>query len=560
MRHKTRAAHIAAIALIPAILPWKVADEHRLTTEYHVTVSGQISCLDNGVPRPLANAHVEIMDSDNDAGTFGDDLMGMTDTDATGSFSADGIGGDGGSWSWSRPDVYVRVILDDQWVVPVRMTDELGSSRSWASPQHDHDNVEGAVSIGSWWWGSKASTDPNNATAPCVWLDSRSAVRDYTQIRKVPPPKGSYEILYWSGVYAGGTITPYTSLATTHWPRHYSTHGGITTTHEFYHAVRHGLDGDQAHWDWDDTRFIYGRSHGYCDSKHLATQVKSLREGFAFNEGWAEFAGYSSAGWTPSCGSASADDMTREGAVSDRLMALETKVDAALKASRSTEVARHRMVSVLRDNPGTIHSYDEYCTAISRSLPGVCGSLGAAVSALSRRNIKPYVEVSPSLQRQELAAEIAAQLDTARALTRTLQMATRGAATTRPTCRGEDCEQVFKVLVRPALLEREIRAHELVARRLRMLADASPPRGTSPHEFERAYVASSADFTRQLVTIGSESLKKAIESASRLSRVSPAATPLVDELRRKLEVRLKAGVPNSDRPALLVMEDPAGRR
>ena len=115
-------------------------------------------------------------------------------------------------------------------------------------------------------------------------------------------------------------------------------------------------------------------------------------------------------------------------------------------------------------------------------------------------------------------------------------------------------------LVRPALLEREIRAHELVARRLRMLADTSPQRGTSPHEFEKAYVASSADFTRQLAAIGSESLKKAIESASRLSSVSPAATPLVDKLRRKLEVRLKGGVPNSDRPALLVMEDPSGRR
>ncbi len=348
----------------------------RLTppTEFHVIASGQISCLDNGVLRPLANARVEIMDSDNDIGTFGDDLMGVTSTNAAGYFSSDGVGGDGGNWSWSRPDVYARIMLDDQWVVPVRMKDEMGTTRSWATPQHDHDNVEGNVDLGAWWWGSQASPETHNASAPCVWLDAREAVLAFAGQMHTPPPEESYEIQYWSGIYPTGDITPFTTLATTYWPRHYSTFGGLVTTHEFYHAVRHGYDGDQAHWDWDDVRFLYGRSHGYCDSKHLATHDQATREGYAFNEGWSDFAEYAGFVNVPTCID-SLDDMTLEGDVAVRLIRLERRLDTLMTGAGLAETPRHRMLAILRDNPGTIHSYDEFCRAVDAGLPGSCTGL-----------------------------------------------------------------------------------------------------------------------------------------------------------------------------------------
>ncbi len=116
--------------------------------DYHVHVSGDIYCSDNGDVKPLANARVELMDSDADGSTIFDDTMATSTTDARGHFELDGRGGDPGNYGWSRPDVYVRVTLTDADLTPfpVRLTDELNSARSWDSPEHDHDDVEGNFS------------------------------------------------------------------------------------------------------------------------------------------------------------------------------------------------------------------------------------------------------------------------------------------------------------------------------------------------------------------------------------------------------------------------------
>jgi hypothetical protein len=75
--------------------------------------------------------------------------------------------------------------------------------------------------------------------------------------------------------------TAYTTWDTIHWPWH----GDAKTNfgaldHEFGHRLRHAADGDTDHFNWDATRFRYLRDH-------IPTDVTN--EGFAFNEGWAEY-------------------------------------------------------------------------------------------------------------------------------------------------------------------------------------------------------------------------------------------------------------------------------
>lgn len=525
-----------------------------VTQEYHVQVVGHFDCKDNGVLRPLASAHVEIMDSDNDAGTFGDDLMGMTDTDVNGDFSSDGIGGDGGSWSWSKPDVYAQVLLDDQWGLHIRMKDDNDNTESRATPQHDHDNVEGTVNVGSMWWGSEASTDEHNATAPCIWLRSRQAAMQYANQTHQELPEGRYEIHYWAGVYPTPGITPFTTLATTHWPRHYSMYDGETNTHEFYHALRHGLDGDQQHFDWDDTRFRYGRPHEYCDSKHVG-ETHYNREGYAFNEGWALFGGISIFFDPWRCKPGEPIDMTLEGDVAFLLGQLEHAVATQLTATGSPRQAREVMLSVLRDNPESIHTFDEYCQAVQAAVPGSCGPAPMPLSVVPRARVsRAYSTVSA---RRMVQAEMAAQVDTARSLTSRFRAARAAAAEARPGCSGEDCQARATLLARPALLQREILVHQLVVRRLSAMLAESPARYASLAAFERRSNADAAEFQRQLRRINLAALDQVVKSLTPLELRSPVARPLVDKWRRKIEVRRRGPVPASDQARFYVMAEPS---
>jgi hypothetical protein len=79
---------------------------------YTVTGTGSAFCHDgtNNSIVPLAGARVQLMDSDCDGSTICDDVMGESHIAADGSFTVTGSGGDPGDYSWSRPDVYIRVV------------------------------------------------------------------------------------------------------------------------------------------------------------------------------------------------------------------------------------------------------------------------------------------------------------------------------------------------------------------------------------------------------------------------------------------------------------------
>jgi hypothetical protein len=75
--------------------------------------------------------------------------------------------------------------------------------------------------------------------------------------------------------------TPYTTWNTIHWQWHGDGKLGLSALdHEFGHRLRHAADGDTDHFYWDATRFRYLRNHSSRDVTN---------DGFAFNEGWAEY-------------------------------------------------------------------------------------------------------------------------------------------------------------------------------------------------------------------------------------------------------------------------------
>jgi hypothetical protein len=162
---------------------------------------------------------------------------------------------------------------------------------------------------------------------------------------------------------AGRPFSPYTDV---YWPAGHSTVTNIGTPeqpvlrsvalHEFAHTVRHALDGDRAHFLLDSARFGYPRLH-YGNSC-----TRRTNHGFAFNEGWAEY-------W--------ADEVRPERCANATDFSIERNVAFELKRLDITcqGVDRGRMVAVLAQNPGRIHSMSDFSNAL-RCVPKPIRRLG----------------------------------------------------------------------------------------------------------------------------------------------------------------------------------------
>jgi hypothetical protein len=86
------------------------------------------------------------MDSDCDGGEICDDVLGTDVVRDDGSYEVTEGGGDPDTWSWSRPDVYARILFKDD--LGVRLTDEMGQIRGASTGQQVHDDIEGSVNPG----------------------------------------------------------------------------------------------------------------------------------------------------------------------------------------------------------------------------------------------------------------------------------------------------------------------------------------------------------------------------------------------------------------------------
>jgi len=366
--------------------------------DFTVTGVGAAFCHDgtDDSTVPLVGARVQLMDSDCDGSTLCDDVMGESHVAADGTFSVTGRGGDPGGYSWSRPDVYIRVVYNDD--AGVRLTDELDRGQYFDTPEHDHDNTaDGAtIDFGRWTTGlgvsGPSTTSFGDGTKCAVWKRAHDAFNDAVQLLGKAPPSGHYDVEYWSGIWAG---TPWTNTDTTHWPIHYPT---VASVHEFGHTIRHAADGDGDHFNWDVTRFRYARNHDICDSNsnRIGTDTHAMGLGFGFNEGWAEFW----EGRTSGCWAVSIDDEL-EGNNAFGLQVLANQPFGGKK----------QMVATLLAHPGAIHSLDEFTTFYAAQVGQTRAAIDAIVSTVQKppTSLAKTAEFKPmslDAQRQAIEAEI----------------------------------------------------------------------------------------------------------------------------------------------------------
>ena len=343
--------------------------------DYPVTVRGKVLFCDYSggsfIKLPLAGAKVELVDSDADGSQIFDDVIGTAIVNADGTFEVSGRGGDPGDYSWSRPDIYVRFVFN--YNDKVRLTDELDRTRYANTPEHDHDNFEGVLDIGTWTLDNGLGS--GESSEPAVWYAVCRAWDEYVKIMGEEPQAGHCDVEYWSAIYAG---TPWTSDNTIHWPIHYDSR---SARHEFAHLIRHSFDGDRNHFNWDVTRFRYARYHGQCEQgcNNWSTESKEMNDGYAFNEGWAEFWAnelHCPMGYSSQC----------EGGVAYTLKDIQDELAKTIKNPRAF------MCRVLKNNPGSIHSIGEFISKMNELYGQVAYS--EKVHQMTKTNIATSYVVS----------------------------------------------------------------------------------------------------------------------------------------------------------------------
>jgi hypothetical protein len=202
-----------------------------------------------------------------------------------------------------------------------------------------------------------------------LWRAFKAAADGYRADTGGGHPAGTITVLD-NAPTSGVPFSPYTDVF---WPAGYSPTENVGTVaepvfrsvaqHEFAHTVRHALDGDRAHFFFDTARFWYLRSHS-------GSSCDKTNHGFAFNEGWAEY-------W--------ADEVRKTPCPNPNDFSIERNVAFELKRLQINQclgVDRARMVSVLAQNRGRIHSMADFSNALG-CVPRPVKRLGRATRPVS---------------------------------------------------------------------------------------------------------------------------------------------------------------------------------
>lgn len=298
------------------------------------TVTGRLMC--DGAPAPYLQVAV---------GGFG----GTSATDGTFSIAAEFSGVPGSVFVAYTGQVRLSPVAATP-TAPLQIMDDWHVTRSDRIDQAP--TTTGSVS---------AFGDVNISPTDCVlWQRGVRALTHYFGLMGTAPPAGQLQVKRWTSVNSSATAfhTPYAYLVV---PSDASSLSFRSTFfHEFGHSVRHVADGAHTHWDYDNFRFAYARPH---DGGQVTNR------GFVFNEGWANYweAVVTGTGVSVTPGISSLDASFidfNEDLVGVRLMALSAPVGHAF------------MVKVLLDNPGAIHTLEQYerfyCSAPGTARPGFC--------------------------------------------------------------------------------------------------------------------------------------------------------------------------------------------
>jgi hypothetical protein len=396
-------------------------------------IDGSWFCNNVGTVSPVEGARVEFWQQESSIVDWFDQHISNTHTDANGQYS-------GAFSSHHRHRMYARLVLNDDQGARLH---NWWIDSSWCIDTPTGLNTSGLIHN-----DLVIAQDGGNGTPLCaIWQGARMAVQDYIATIGEAPPGGPYDIDIDYNLFS----YPWSTLGTTHWPYGYVTGGAYgpnasysVNFHEFGHTVRHSLDGNFAHFLYDAVRFWYARTHNPID-------CGGTNHGFAFNEGWAEFWATDWGAEPPGAPCEQTTDIEQEGDVAAMLYAL----------SLCSDVGRAGMVSILRENPGSIHSFPDFEAALRGIFPD-CG-VGALRQGEAVAHNAGEEYAVPAATRIEVTDRLLAkQAQTTDALRRAYGDATRNATTVRPCDSPEQCESLFEMVTAPALLRGRIDQSEQV--------------------------------------------------------------------------------------------------
>jgi hypothetical protein len=344
------------------------------------TVRGSFHSSNHGVFFPVEGALVEIY---RDVSWGIDQWVGSGITDSTGSFEIH-------LWADNEDTYYAKLRLND--VQGVYLHEAGDPSIKYYNSALRGNNSNPVIDVGA----TLISRDRGSGTPySAVWQGGRAAYQEFSRTNGTPPPTGDYEIVIQ---YTG--LRPWTARSTTNWEDGYNTGSPISPTaidfdpyfsqfstyyvnfHEFGHALRHTVDGDQRHLTDDASRWTYLRKHDYCGSNLVDI------EAFAFNEGWAEYwEVFSPADIKIECPSINWTDMTKEGAVAADMFWIARVLDNCIpipkgNAADSEKVRRKLMFAVINRGQNIMHSEGEFRSNFSQQYPGCALPLPGGISVV----------------------------------------------------------------------------------------------------------------------------------------------------------------------------------
>jgi hypothetical protein len=318
-----------------------------------MTLKGRFTCNDG---QPLADMRVELMNTKTRL---------LPEIWPNQTVAAAGRTGPNGEWEWR-----VRGGESNWRVRAVLVNNDVGVKNFPTTWHHYHDTLRTQ--------NNRPLADYGTQVVPgaeCrLWAAFKAAADGYRADTGTSNPAGKVTVLD-NAPTSGVPFTPYTDVF---WPGNYAPIRNIGTPampvmrsvaqHEFAHSFRHQLDGDKGHFAFDSARFWYLRSHS-------GTSCAPTNHGFAFNEGWAEY-------W--------ADEVRSTPCTNSQDFSIERNVAFELKRLQSTcvGVTRGRMVQVLAQNRGRIHSMSDFSNALGCQPRKVIRTTGkakrppSAVSAL----------------------------------------------------------------------------------------------------------------------------------------------------------------------------------
>lgn len=288
------------------------------------------SGANGGTVLPMTGVRVHLIDDD---GAIGDDTLKTGYTDASGNFDLSANSGDG--LLGGKLDPYIQVELESSAGKVVVESEILKVNVTCSTPVRDE--TEGNINFGTIYCSSA-----NGKDASSIFAHIGKAYGTFTAQTgqsTIPRHSGKAAALFPVVLAAG---VPWTTEESIHWPGGFRDFKAVY--HEFGHRIRHAQDGDFVHFLSDVSSYSYLQQH-WTD--------KVTNEGFAFNEGWAEYnatltdpaQASTFSKWDPS--KVSKGSNTVEGNVAARLF----------KLSRDCGGFK-RMWSTLQT--GGIHSYNQF--------------------------------------------------------------------------------------------------------------------------------------------------------------------------------------------------------